>query len=121
MTYRPSNTIDPFTVTTTIVTTVDPKTFNETQLMQHSVSVDTDAPEEMPDYLTYAVAQAACEHTMEHLAQFGIGVMGEIVEEEPEPPSRARCAEGNMLRYHPDGPCNATCDVAEIVEVEVVA
>lgn len=80
-----------FTITTTITTTVDPDNLGDP--MSHEVRVDTDgAPDFFPEHLVYGVAQAACEDTIEHLMDFGIGTEGEIVEDEPSPFSVAGTA-----------------------------
>lgn len=68
----------PFQVTTTIVTTIDPARPDH---MQHEVTVDSPTVD-MPDTLRLGVAMAACDHTIETLAEHScVGVMGEIVDE----------------------------------------
>lgn len=94
----------PFNVFTTIVTTIDPA---NPEHMDHVVSVQTDPDVEIPEHLVFSVSQAACEHTIEHLMDKGIGVVGEIVEEAPV---TGRCSVGNLLRYHSGVPCEATCN-----------
>lgn len=111
----------PFTVTTTIVTTVYPDRVraNREDGMEHSVTMETDDSVEIPVHLLHGVTQAACEHTMEALMETGIGVEGEVVEED-----ETRCNVGNLMRLH-RGNCSDECrafyrDEDDVIDVECV-